>query len=80
IEVNSNTCAFMAYRPDYIVEDFQPCFVTNAKSGNIDDIKDAIIRKAHVFEFTSIKEFNIKKVRDYLDTKLPNYVEITAEQ
>lgn len=77
-----NTAAggFLSYRPDYVVNDFTPCAVSDAPDSTNDAIRGAIRRNAHVFEFTAIASGDPALIRSYLVLKLPNYVEVTQEQ
>lgn len=77
---NTSASGFLSYRPDFVVNDFTPCAVSDAPDDTNDAIRAAIRRSAHVFEFTAIAAGDPGLVKSYLASKLPNYVRVTQEQ
>lgn len=71
---------FLTYRPDYVVEPFRPAAVTDAITNTNDAIRTALRREGHVFEFTALGNPSVTNIKNYLKTKLPNYVHLTQEQ
>lgn len=63
-------------RPDIVLKEYTPCSILNAENSNAVKIGDAIVRDYHAVEITTIKGANSRKVIDYLDDKIPNYIEL----
>lgn len=77
---NRTTSGFLAARPDYVAEDFNPASLTSATQNTTASINLAIQRNAHAIEFTSQASPSAAALGQYLAQKLPNYVLATQEQ
>lgn len=63
-------------RPDLVLKDYVPCSILSAQDSSSSKIGEAIVRSYHAVEITTIKGADSKKVIDYLDDKIPNYIEL----
>ncbi|WP_037291099.1 hypothetical protein [Saccharibacillus sacchari] len=63
-------------RPDIVLKSYNPCSILEAEDETSKQIVQAIVREYHAVEITTIKNATTKKVMDYLDDKIPNYVEL----
>lgn len=77
---NVTTPGFGSARPDYVVEDFVPCSLSNAASSDKSAIEKAIQRNAHAMEFTAQENPSATSLANYLKGKLPGYVTATQDQ
>lgn len=77
---NIGGSGFLNYRPDFIVKNFQPCSIARARGDSNKEIRAAIKREAHVWEFTALGKPDGVSIQSYLEGKLPNYVTLTQEQ
>ncbi|MBV7470916.1 hypothetical protein [Aeromonas sp. sif0611] len=71
---------FMSYLPDYAPEPYRKCELSLSTSDTDADINEAIRRSAIACEFTALKDTSGSQLQQYLERKLPNYVEIMQEQ
>ena len=79
-EYNRSANGFLSYRPDAVIVPFHPCSILNSISADQTAINSAIRRDAHVLEFCALTAPDALSIRNYLRSKLPNYVSITQEQ
>ena len=63
-------------RPDIVLKEYIPCSILQAEDETPRKIVDVIARFHYAVEITTIKNADSKKVIDYLDDKIPNYVEL----
>ena len=63
-------------KPDVIFEEYEPCAVTRAASGEEQAIKQAIKRSCHVVEMTAFLQPDLRGLEAYLGDKVRAYAEL----
>ncbi len=78
---NTRGTGFLNARPDIVIADYVPCSILRSPDDSQEKLNAALRRDANVVEFTSIKDFTLDKLVNYIRTqKLPNYIAAVQEQ
>jgi hypothetical protein len=67
---------FPALKPDFIVDEYRPCAVTQAKDREPAAITEAIKRTCHAIEFTAYVQSDMRGLKKYLLEKVERYAEL----